>query len=588
MANILVIGSGISGMTAAISCANRGMDVTLVSPDVSERAQSVMAAGGINASLNHMGEGDSAKKHAEDTLKGGCYLAGARAVQDLCDHAPEIVRWLESLGTGFSLNDDGLIDQRAFGGQSCRRTCYCGASTGKQIVTALIMEARRLEAAGSIKRKIRYHFRSGLIREGRCYGALLLDSRTGCLEPFFADAVIMATGGQNALFGKTTGSTLCDGYAAGRLLMQGAALKNLEFIQYHPTTLETDQKRMLISEAVRGEGGRLYYEEDGQRIYFMEDLFGEKGNLMPRDVVSRSMYQTHRDVWLDISFRDDDFIDRRLPEVRDLCMKYRGIDIHRESIPVAPSVHFFMGGLAADENHETSISNLYAVGECASRYHGANRLGGNSLLAAVHSARVAAEAIYRRMGSEETRREQVDGSRQEGSGSFSDAETGRPRAAETDRLRDAEASRARDAVPDFDEYIAKENAHLDTLKTSKSHFPVMYIRDMVAETMGEELGIVRDEDSLTRGIESIDFYIDQASRINYDPSASLYDNYSLEAILLLAKATLICARERKESRGAHYRSDYPQTREEFGAATIITLKDGEFQIGLDTGGEYES
>ena len=550
MTNVLVIGSGISGMTAAISCAEKGLGVMLVSPDMSERSQSVMAAGGINAALDHMGEGDSPEKHAEDTMKGGCRLAGERAVRDLCDHAPGIVRWLESLGTVFSLNEEGVIDQRAFGGQSCRRTCYCGASTGKQIVTALIMETRRLEAAGLIDRKIWYHFHSGLIHEGKCFGALLLNERTGQLEPVFADAVIMAAGGQNALFGKTTGSTLCDGYAAGRLFMQGAALKNLEFIQYHPTTLETDQKRMLISEAVRGEGGRLYYEEDGRRVYFMEDLYGEKGNLMPRDVVSRCMYRTGREIFLDISFKDDEFIDQRIPEVRDLCMKYRGIDIHKESIPVAPSVHFFMGGLAADENHETNIRDLYAVGECASRYHGANRLGGNSLLAAIHSGKTAAEAVSVRAG--------------------------------------AKAGEGAKKAPDFEEYIKQERARLDALKASESNFPVMYIREMLAETMREELGIVRDEESLTKGIESIDFYLEQADRINYDPSVSLYDNYSLKAILTLAKATLICARARRESRGAHCRSDHPETKEEFRAATVITMRDGEFQVSLDTGGKYES
>lgn len=547
MTEVLVIGSGISGMTAAIRCAEKGIKVTLVSPDMSERSQSVMAAGGINAALDHMGEGDCPEKHAEDTLKGGCMLAGKEAVKGLCEHAPDIIRWLESLGTVFTLNAEGKIDQRAFGGQSCRRTCYCGASSGKQIVTALIMEARRFEAMGLIERKIRYYFHSGLIHDGKCYGALLLNAQNGQLESFYADAVIMATGGQNALFGKTTGSTRCDGYAAGRLFMQGAALKNLEFIQYHPTTMETAQKRMLISEAVRGEGGRLYYVDNGKRVYFMEDRFGEKGNLMPRDIVSRCMFETGRDIFLDISFRDDDFIDRRIPEVRDLCMKYRGIDIHKESIPVEPSVHFFMGGLAADQNHETNICDLYAVGECASRYHGANRLGGNSLLAAIHSGMLASEAIASRKKQE------------------------------------------RDSLSyDFQEYIRQEQSELDALRKSKSPFSVMHIRDLVSEIMKKELGIVRDEAFLVKGIEDLDFYLDHAMHIHYDASVSLYDNYSLKAILTLAKATLLCARFRKESRGAHYRSDFPEMKEEWCAATIITFADNEFQLNLDRENRYES
>lgn len=291
----------------------------------------------------------------------------------------------------FSIDEQGRPRRRAFGGQSHKRTYYCGASTGKQIVSALVMEARRYEAAGKVSRRLRVHFHSALIRDGVCYGALLFDEKSERLEPVHADAVVMAVGGQNSLFGKTTGSTLCDGYAAGRLFLQGALLKNLEFIQYHPTTLETEQKRMLITEAVRGEGGRLFYMEGDRRVYFMEDKYGPRGNLMTRDVVTREVYAVGREVFLDISFLDKHLIDTRLEEVRDLCRKYRGIDISTTPIPVAPSVHFFMGGLAVHLNHQTNIERLYAIGECASMYHGANRLGGNSLLAVLYSGRVAAD-----------------------------------------------------------------------------------------------------------------------------------------------------------------------------------------------------
>ncbi|MBQ6231564.1 MAG: FAD-binding protein [Eubacterium sp.] len=397
MKKVLVIGSGISGLTTAIECASRNIHVTMVSPFPSERAQSVLAAGGINAALDHKGEGDSIESHIEDTLKGGCFIAGREAVTGLCKTAPEILAWLEHLGTVFSRTADGKIDQRAFGGQSHRRTCYCGASTGKQIVTALVMEARRYEGLGLIERLLWTDFHSGLIRDGVCYGARLFNEGNRRLEDVTADAVVIATGGQNALFGKTTGSTQCDGYTAGKLFMQGAELKNLEFIQYHPTTILTGQKKMLISEAARGEGGRLYYEEGGKRVYFMEEKYGEKGNLMPRDVVSRTMNELGRPVFLDVSFLGKKKILERIPEIYDICMKYRGIDISRESIPVEPSVHFFMGGLAVNLNHETNIKNLYAVGECASIYHGANRLGGNSLLAAIYSGRTAAKSIVDRL-----------------------------------------------------------------------------------------------------------------------------------------------------------------------------------------------
>jgi succinate dehydrogenase / fumarate reductase flavoprotein subunit len=386
----LVIGSGLAGLSCAIALAENGIRSTLVSPYPSERAQSVMAAGGINASL---GEDDSPERHAEDTLKSGGNIAGKEAVGGLCSAAPEIVRWLDSLGVVFNRDENGKVALRAFGGQSRKRTAYAGASTGKQIMTALIREARKYESNEMITRLLGRQFQSALIENGKCYGALLYNEKNCKIEVVYADAVVAATGGQNLLFGKTTGSTQCDGYTAAKLYEQGARLKNLEFIQYHPTTVETSQKRMLISEAARGEGGRLYYEENGKRVYFMEDLYGERGNLMPRDIVSKCIYDAPSQVYLDIAFLGEKRIKSRLLEVFEVCKTYAGIDATKESIPVYPSVHFFMGGLAVDEDHKTSIDRLYAIGECASRYHGANRLGGNSLLSAIYSGKVAARAV---------------------------------------------------------------------------------------------------------------------------------------------------------------------------------------------------
>lgn len=544
MRNVLIIGSGIAGMTCAVRCAQHGMHATLVSPYPSERAQSVMAAGGINAVTARCEEGDSIASHIDDTLKGGSWIAGERAVTGLCAHAAEIIQYLEDIGTVFSVDGEGRPQRRAFGGQSHKRTYYCGSSTGKQIVSALVMEARRYEAAGMIVRRLRTHFHSALIQDGVCHGALLYDEKSERLEPVFADAVVMAVGGQNALFGKTTGSTLCDGYAAGRLFLQGVLLKNLEFIQYHPTTLETEQKRMLISEAVRGEGGRLFYQEGDRRVYFMEDKYGPRGNLMTRDVVSREVYDVGRDVFLDISFLDKHLIDTRLEEVRDLCQKYRGIDISTTPIPVAPSVHFFMGGLAVHLNHQTNIERLYAVGECASMYHGANRLGGNSLLAALYSGRVAADDIFGR--------EEAPGH------------------------------------PNFEHTVVRERGRLASILGHDSPFPVMYIRDMLAETMRNHLGIVRTEKGIEEGIEDVDYYLSIARRINYDGSVSAYANYSLGGILTVARAALVCALARRESRGAHYRSDVPQSSDDYAHATLVAYDDGAFRVWQDKEKTYES
>ena len=547
MKNAIIIGGGISGMCCAVKLAEAGIRVQIIAPHPSERSQSVMAAGGINAVLSGYEQGDSTASHIEDTLRGGNYLAGKNAVTGMCSHADEIIRYLEKIGTVFSVDKAGNPARRAFGGQSFNRTCFCGASTGKQIVSALVMESRRFEAAGLIRRSFWTYFHSALIRDGKCYGALIYDEKTGKVEIRYADVLVMASGGQNALFGKTTGSMQCDGYAAGRLFMQGVELKNLEFIQYHPTTLETGQKRMLVSEAVRGEGGRLFYEENGNRIYFMEDKYGSKGNLMTRDVLSREIDKLERagkEVFLDITFLGEEEIRRRIPEVSDLCMKYRGIDISREPIPVAPSVHFFMGGIAVHLNHETNIRNLFAVGECASIYHGANRLGGNSLLAAMFSGMVAAKEISSR-------------------------EFG-------------------DVRPDFTAQAEESNRRLQKMRETKSQFPVMYMRDLLADTMRRNLGIVRDEESMKKGLSDIDYYLSVCEKISYDSSVMTYTNYSLRAILTLARATMTCALQRKESRGSHFRSDYPDAENSLAFSSLISYDNGQYHVRMDKEHCYEN
>lgn len=543
MKKAVIIGSGIAGLSCAISLAEKGIKSVVASPFPPERSQSVMAAGGINA-VELTGGPDSVEMHIQDTLAGGRYIAGRNAVTSLCKAAPSIVEQLERRGTVFTRDADGSVSRRAFGGQSYPRTCYCGASTGKQIVIALVMECRKYEALGLIERRTWTDFHSALIRDGVCCGALLFNESGFELYPEYADALVIAAGGQNALFGKTTGSMACDGYTAGKLFMQGAELKNLEFIQYHPTTMETPQKRMLISEAARGEGGRLFYEDNGRRVYFLEDKYGEKGNLMPRDIVSREIESAGRQVYLDVSFLGSDIIMDRIPEIHELCMKYRGIDITREPVPVSPSVHFFMGGLAVDLNHETNICNLYAAGECASIYHGANRLGGNSLLAAIYGGQKAAESVA-----------------------------------------------GRDSMVthhSFDSYVQDETAKLMSDLGSESRFPVMYIRDMAAQNLKEDLGIVRNEKRLRKGIEDVDFYLDIADKINYDSSVLPYFNYSLTGILTLARAVLVSADARHESRGAHFRSDYPEENRELQAASVISYDNGAYRVRYDMEGRYEN
>ncbi len=539
--NIVIIGSGIAGMSAAIEAASKGINVTIISPLASERAQSVMAAGGINGVIEPEIYNDSIDSHVEDTYKGGCFIEDVESIKYLCNKAPEHIKFLESIGVVFSRDDNGNIAQRAFGGQSHRRTAYAGSSTGKQIMTGLIQKCREYEKKGIIKRVLSLHFHSALIEDGKCYGVLMVNSRKGDLIPFYADAVIIAAGGQNMLFGKTTGTQICDGYTAARLFTQGVKLRNLEFIQYHPTTIETSHKRMLITEAARGEGGRLYYEQDGKRVYFMEEMYGEKGNLMPRDVVSRCIYNCPSQVYLDITFLGEELIHNRLEEIYDLCLEYINLDVTKESIPVYPSVHFFMGGIAVNINHETNVKDLYAVGECASMYHGANRLGGNSLLAAVHSGREAALHIN----------------------------------------ENVESNRVNISDKKFDEYIKCEKDKVLLRKTSKSKFPAEYILKDIASVMNKELGISREESGLKDGLEELDFLLTIIDKINFDKDVSLYDNLRLKYMIILAKAIILSALARKESRGAHYRSDYPESLEEYKKPSYATYNDGQIQVEFE-------
>lgn len=531
MKHVLIIGAGLAGLSCAIHLAENGISSTLVAPYPSERAQSVMAAGGINAALGH---DDSPGQHALDTLKSGGNIAGEKSVEGLCSAAPSLIRWLEKLGVVFNRNEDGEVALRPFGGQSFNRTAFAGASTGKQIMTALIRETRKFECNGMITRLLGRQFHSGLVKDGQCYGAVLYNEKDRKMETVYADAVVVATGGQNVLFGKTTGSTQCDGYVAAKLFEQGALLKNLEFIQYHPTTVETPQKRMLISEAARGEGGRLYYMDGDKRVYFMEDKYGAKGNLMPRDVVAKCIYDVPTQVYLDIAFLGKKLIQSRLLEVAELCEKYAGLDVTKKSIPVYPSVHFFMGGLAVDHNHKTSIDHLYAVGECASMYHGANRLGGNSLLSAIYSGKCAAHAI---------------------------------------NALEEQAER-----PDFGDYISQQESILQERLASQSRFSAVYIRHEIAKLMNDCLGITRTGEKLEEGITGVDYYLSISEKLVYDADVSPYLGYSLRPMLILARAILTSALSRKETRGAHIRADYPARSDDYALCSLCDYQDGKYIV----------
>ena len=503
---INIIGAGLAGLSTAITLAENGVKSNLISSMQSERAQSVMAEGGINACLNTMGEDDKIEYHYEDTMRGGVDLADKKAVQGLCENAPEIVKEFYRLGVPFQTNENGIV-QRNFGGQKKKRTAFVKSSTGKMLMTALIDAVRRYEVEGVIRRYPHHVLQQLHIRDNKCQGVTVYDTHTG-ESISFCGSVILASGGMNGLFsGRTTGTTQNTADVTAICLENGVELANLEFIQYHPTTISISGKRLLISEAARGEGGRLFVVKNGAPWYFMEEKYPELKNLMPRDVVSAemvavtSMPECEDQVYLDMTGLDKSVWKSRLSDLREQVLHYLALDPAKTPVPVSPGIHYFMGGIWVDTEHRTSAQNLYAAGECACQYHGANRLGGNSLLGAVYGGKVA----------------------------------------------------ARTAMKECVKPEAQQN-----IKCSQPYSEVSpAFRDAVSQILGDHLSILRSENDLNRALEELYSLQSKAS------------NPAEKRLLDLAKATVDCALFRKESRGAHRRTDYPDTKTDCQKQTIV-------------------
>lgn len=534
MKKIIVVGAGLAGLTSAIKISESNNKAILVSPSYSEHAQSVMAMGGINVALNTKGQNDSIKEHFNDTIKGGNYINDYVAVNKLVSDAPRIIKWLSDIGTSFTRDDNGNIDLRYFGGQKKMRTAYAGARTGKQILTALVANARKKEYDGLIERRVGLRLLSLIITDNNeCIGAIFINELSNQLEVIEGDAVILATGGMNKIFGKISGSIQNDGYATAISLIQGVELANLEMIQYHPTTINTPVKKMLITEAARGEGGRLYAKTKGNKWYFMEEWYPEFGALMPRDVVSRSIYQVCNNpsydveddfVYLDITHLDSNIIKTKLDEVYDVCTTYLKLDPTINPIPISPGIHYFMGGIKTDENHKTNIKGLYACGECSCQYHGANRLGGNSLLGAIHGGWVCAEEVIK------------------------------------DNNLDISIKQRNKIITDkFDIENFRLKKFINNHKSNFS-FSCYEIEDMLSDVMNNAMGIYRDENTLNQSLIKLEELCTKLDDVDYNNN--YYHYFRLKNLIVLSKAIILCALNREESRGSHQRVDFPETNDE--------------------------
>lgn len=529
---INIIGAGLAGLSAALVLAKQGVPSRLISVQQSERAQSNLAEGGINAVLDVMGEADTVDEHFADTMRGGCDLADPAMVRGLVEATPEIVRELEKLGVPFH-REDGHIVQRNFGGQKKKRTAYAKSSTGKVLTVALIDAVRKYEVEGLVERFPHHRFERVCIEKEICSGVQVFDEYAK-KSMVFDGAVIICCGGMNGMFyGATTGTTANSGSAAALLFAQGVAFANLEFLQYHPTTVQISGKRLLISEAARGEGGRLFVYRDGKEYYFMEERYGERGNLMPRDVVSREMAKLAELVYLDLRGLSKAVWAEKLSDLREEIEHYLGIDPAKKPVPVSPGIHYFMGGIRVDAGHRTNVTGLYAAGECACAYHGANRLGGNSLLGAVYGGRVAAGTVVRELREGELQSGERKGVHQE-----SDVE---------------------------DREMAITDVSTISLQEQK-------IETEMAQALLDGLSVLRTKEGLDLALSTIRQLVQQ--------NENLYSD-ELSARLFLAEAFLQSALARKESRGAHTRLDFPETSEAFHKTTVARFDGKKVQITFE-------
>jgi succinate dehydrogenase flavoprotein subunit len=547
---IIVVGGGLAGLSAVIKIAEAGGTVDLFSIVPVKRSHSVCAQGGINAAKNLKGEGDTTWQHFDDTIYGGDFLANQTLVKGMCESAPAIVDLLDRMGVPFNRTPEGLLDFRRFGGTLYHRTAFAGATTGQQLLYALDEQVRRHESEGKVRKFEGWEFLSAIVdSKGVARGITALDLRSMELRAFPADAIILATGGIGAIFGKSTNSVVCTGSAQSAIFQQGAYYANGEFIQVHPTSIPGEDKLRLMSESARGEGGRVWVPRtagdkrqprqipDAERFYFLEEWYPKYGNLVPRDVATRAIHKVVYElglgldgqpmVYLDLTHIDRETLDRKLGGILEIYEKFVGVDPHVEPMKIFPGMHYTMGGLWVDFDQMTNIPGIFAAGECEYQYHGANRLGANSLVSCIY------------------------GGFQSGPNALRYAKN--LSAAEGDGGAAAESARQ-----------AEINANL--LKSDGSENPFRLWRELGKLTT-EHATVIRYNKGLKQADEKIVELLDRYKKINLSDK-SQWANTSfafarqLYNMLELSRCVVQGALLRDESRGAHYKPDFPERNDE--------------------------
>ncbi len=545
---IIVIGGGLAGLMTTIRLAEAGHHVDLLSIVPCKRSHSVCAQGGINASVNTKGEGDSPQIHFEETILGGDFLANQPMVLEMCKNAPNFVYMLDRMGVQFNRTPEGLIDFRRFGGTRFHRTAFAGATTGQQMLYALDEQVRRWEVEGKVTRYEGWEFLSAVIDDtNTARGIVAMNLNTFEVRAFKGDAMVFATGGPGMIYGRSTMSMICTGAAAGSLFQQGVWYANGEFIQVHPTAIAGEDKNRLMSEAVRGEGGRLWTYKEGKRWYFLEEWYPKYGNLVPRDIASRAIFKVVRElglgvegqdvVYLDISHLDPKSLHEKLGGILEIYEKFMNEDPSKVPMRVFPSVHYSMGGLYIDSNHMSNIPGILAAGECDYQYHGANRLGANSLLSCLQ-------------------------------GGFGAA------ARTNDYVQGLKQSCEEVSSKWFDQQVKKEEERNDQILRMRGKENPYKLWEEMGKVMTDHVTVVRYNKNLEQTDQKLQEFQKRFQDININDvskwaNQTLVFTRQLWNMLQLARVITLGALARNESRGSHFKPDYPNRDDENWLKTTI-------------------